>query len=132
MEPELVTALHVIPVLEELQRREPIFHHAEVGTKRDVFERMTATEFWEVGASGRRYSRDYVIEKLVERFSEKHEDYWEAHGFHCIEIAPDNYLITYTLTQDGQRVTRRSTLWRRTAEDWEIVYHQGTPVVEDA
>lgn len=45
------------------------------------------------------------------------------------EIAADNYLLTYTLFQ-GERVTRRSTIWRRTGEGWKIMYHQGT-IVED-
>ncbi len=49
-------ALHSI--LEELVRREPIFHRPEFGTTRADFERMTMPDFWEVGAYGRRYSRE--------------------------------------------------------------------------
>jgi hypothetical protein len=37
--------------------------------------------------------------------------------------------LTYTLHQ-GARITRRSTIWRRTGEGWKIVYHQGTMVEE--
>ena len=54
-------------------------------------------------------------------------DVWEVNGFHCLEIAPDNFLATYTLKQ-GERVSRRATIWRRTPEGWQIVYHQGTLV----
>jgi hypothetical protein len=61
------------------------------------------------------------------RYSEDREDEWEAEDFHCQEIAPDNYLLTYTLHQ-GSRITRRSTIWRRTVNGWRIVYHQGTIV----
>jgi len=39
-----------------------------------------------------------------------------------------NYLLTYTLVQDATRVTRRATIWRRSANTWKIVYHQGTVV----
>jgi hypothetical protein len=46
-------------------------------------------------------------------------------------LGPETYLITYTLLQDKQRLTRRATIWRRTADGWKIVYHQGT-IVEDA
>ncbi|MDM0038967.1 hypothetical protein QTH89_21215 [Variovorax sp. J22G21] len=52
---------------------------------------------------------------------------WEAREFFCQELAPANYLLTYTLHQ-GHRVTRRATLWRRVSERWQVVYHQGTPV----
>jgi hypothetical protein len=89
---------------------------------------MDAT-FWEVGASGRRYSREYVLDELEKRQANPFEDDWQTSDFYCVEIAAANYLLTYTLIQ-STRVTRRSTIWRRTAEGWKIVYHQGT-VVED-
>jgi hypothetical protein len=116
-----------LDVLNELIKREPLFHRPEFGTTRRDFENMTVEAFWEVGASGRRYSRNYVLDTLEQRHSQRHEDIWETRDFHCLEIAPDNYLITYTLIQ-GERVTRRSTIWRRCGTDWKIVYHQGTIV----
>ena len=90
---------------------------------------MTEDTFWEVGASGRRYSRRYVLDTLEKRYANPTEDSWQTRDFHCLEIAAGNYLLTYTLIQ-GARVTRRATIWRRTAQSWKIVYHQGT-VVED-
>jgi hypothetical protein len=117
-------------VLNELIKREPIFHRPEFGTTRQDFENMTIDTFWEVGASGRRYSRKYVMDTLELRHSQPHEDIWETLDFHCLEIAPNNYLVTYTLIQE-ERVTRRSTIWRRCGTDWKIVYHQGTIVETD-
>lgn len=129
MEPHLVTHPEHLTVLDELMQREPIFHRPELGTTRRDFERMTDPAFWEVGASGRRYSRAYVLDELEKRYENPGEDPWETKDFHCLEIARDNYLLTYTLLQ-GKRVTRRSTIWRRTEEGWKIVYHQGTIVEE--
>jgi len=129
MEPTLVTDPALLDVLNELIQREPIFHRPELGTTRADFEHMTEAAFWEVGASGRRYSRQFVLDELEKRYANPAEDLWQTRDFHCLEIAADNYLLTYTLLQ-GARVTRRSTIWRRTAEGWKIVYHQGT-VVED-
>ena len=117
-------------VLNELMKREPLFHRPELGTTRQDFENMTIETFWEVGASGRRYSRKYVMDTLELRHSEPFEDIWETRDFHCLEIAPNNYLVTYTLIQE-ERVTRRSTIWRRCGADWKIVYHQGTIVETD-
>jgi hypothetical protein len=128
MEPALVTDPELLDVLQELIQREPIFHRPELGTTRADFERMTDPTFWEVGASGRRYSRQYILDELEKRYAHPAEDVWEARDFHCREITADNYLLTYTLIQDGARVTRRSTIWRRTDQDWKIVYHQGTIV----
>ena len=130
MEPELVIDPKLTHILEELMAREPIFHHPEFGTTRGDFENMTDQNFWEDGASGQRYSREYVINILVERHSVPHNDVWETSGFHCIKLSANTYLVTYTLVQDRSRVTRRATIWRKTSDGWKILYHQGTIVEE--
>jgi hypothetical protein len=130
MEPQLVTAPELLHILGELRAREPIFHRPEFGTTRADFDRIMDAHFWEVGASGRRYSREHVLETLVERHSKPREDIWETRDFHCRELAANTYLLTYTLVQDRTRMTRRSTIWRHTSDGWKIVFHQGT-IVED-
>lgn len=119
-----------VEILSELSSREPIFHRPEFGTTRAEFEAMTAGSFWETGASGRRYSRQFVLDSLEERFSAPHTDVWETSEFQCQRLAQDVYLLTYTLIQDKTRVTRRATIWQKSAEGWKIVYHQGTIVQE--
>ncbi|MGB6931947.1 MAG: DUF4440 domain-containing protein [Acidobacteriaceae bacterium] len=128
-EPYLVTDPALAEVLAQLMRREPIFHRAEFGTTRDDFENMTTQDYWEVGASGRRYSRSYVLSRLEERFQrDQSVDVWETSEFYCKRLGADVYLLTYTLLQHGTRKTRRSTIWQQTHEGWKIVYHQGTLV----
>ena len=68
-------------VLEELKAREPIYHRPEWGTTRTDFERMTSEEFWEVGASGRKYDRASVLDELERRHAKPHEDVWQASEF---------------------------------------------------
>jgi len=118
-------------VLDELMQREPVFHRLEQGSTRADVERMTDPEFFEIGASGRRYSRDYVLDVLEKRFADPGEDVWECSDFHCLELAPDTYLVTYTLLQQKQRRTRRASIWRRNPQGWKVVYHQGTVVEAD-
>lgn len=130
MEPTLVTDEKDRAVLEELKRREPVFHRPEFIGSRAAIEAMIAPDFWEVGASGRRYSRQFVLETLEAREDDPVEDDdWETADFHCRELARDLYLLTYTLLQ-GERRTRRATIWRRTPSGWVILFHQGT-VVQD-
>jgi hypothetical protein len=131
MEPVLITDPSLTDVLAELSRREPIFHRPEFGTTRSDFEKMMVDDYWEVGASGRRYSKAYGLDVLEKRFAVPHEDVWETSEFHCRELAPNVYLLTYTLLQNKTRLTRRSTIWQHTVEGWKIVYHQGT-IVQDA
>jgi hypothetical protein len=127
MEPDLATAAELTGVLDELRRREPIFHRPEFGTTRADFERMTASDFWEIGASGQRYSRAHVLDVLEHRVPDPAEHAWITRDFHCRELGADTYLLTYTLEQ-GKRVSRRSTIWRRSGGEWLIVFHQGTLV----
>lgn len=120
-------------VLEELRAREPLFHRPELGCTRADFERMTDPNFWEIGASGRRYDRAFVLDELERRYANgPYPDRWEVHDFASTELAPNTYVATYTLVQDGStaRVTRRSTIWRLDENGWKAVYHQGTLLSE--
>jgi ADP-ribose pyrophosphatase YjhB (NUDIX family)/RimJ/RimL family protein N-acetyltransferase len=117
-------------ILEELKSREPIFHHPEKfgKTKQDISKQM-CDEFWEVGASGNVYTKQDVIEILLERYNNPYTfDIWEAKDFELTKIAQDNYLLTYILTQNKTRITRRSTFWRKEVGSWKILYHQGTVI----
>jgi hypothetical protein len=130
-EPHLVTDPALAEILAQLIRREPIFHRPESGTTRADFENMTTSDYWEVGASGRRYSRTYVLDMLEQRFQQdRNGDVWETSDFFCKRLAEDIYLLTYTLVQHATRRTRRSTIWQQTHEGWKIAYHQGTIVDE--
>jgi hypothetical protein len=130
VEPRLVVADSLTPILEELKRLEPLFHAAAPGATMERFEELVSAEFWEVGASGRRYSREFALGVLRDRRGQPSEDEWRTSGFHVLEVAPGSCLLTYTLEQPG-RLTRRATLWRREAGTWKALYHQGT-VVHDA
>jgi hypothetical protein len=112
-------------VLSELLAHEPLFHRGELGTERADFEAMMAADFWEIGASGRRYSRDYVLKVLEERQREPVEEQWEICEARCHRLAGDVFVVTYRLAFAG-RDTQRTTVWRRVAAGWQAVFHQGT------
>lgn len=115
-------------VLKELIAQESSFQWPAPGTNRADLETMIAPEFWETGASGQRYSREVALEVLEKRLAEPQEEAWESTDSQCQRLAEDVYLLTYTLVQASERVTRRATIWRRTAEGWKAAYHQGTLV----
>lgn len=115
-------------VLDELRSREPIFHTERFGQSLEEFERSTAPDFWEVGASGIRYSREFIL-GMRSRAALVDADAagWKATGFGLRRLGLDCFLLTYTLDQQG-RITRRATVWERTSQGWRILYHQGTVV----
>lgn len=41
-------------------------------------------------------------------------------------VGPGLILLTYLTTHHGGRA-RRNSLWRRTADVWRLLHHQGTP-----
>lgn len=114
----------------QLAMREPLFHHPDkCGSTKEALLNLTREGFWEVGASGNVYSREDVITTLLKRYDDpNYIDIWEAKDFDVVKISQDNYLITYVLIQDEDRVTRRSTIWRKQDDNWVIIYHQGTVV----
>ncbi|MGA9068640.1 MAG: DUF4440 domain-containing protein [Terracidiphilus sp.] len=122
----------LLPILDELRRREPIFHTAEFGATTAEFERSTAPEYWEVGASGRRYSREFILawaEDSPNHFVDAEAAGWRMEDFGLRRLGPETYLLTYTLDQAGRR-TRRATIWQR-SEGWRILYHQGTIIAAE-
>jgi hypothetical protein len=122
------TAPELAPILEELRQHEPIFHTERFGRTVDDFKRSTTPDFWEVGASGRRYSRAFILEMCKsEALVDADGAGWKTSDFGLRRLGSDCYLLTYTLDQNG-RLTRRATIWERIAEGWRIVYHQGTIV----
>jgi hypothetical protein len=113
--------------LAALRAREPLFHRPEFGTTRADFERLVADDFWETGASGRRYDRGFVLDTLERRHAVPHDHPWETSDFRCRALGASVWLLTYTLRQD-QRLSRRMTLWREDTDGWRALYHQGTLV----
>jgi hypothetical protein len=125
--------VHAPPeIVSALSSREPIFHNDPPGADREYLESLIAEDFFEVGGSGRVYSRERVIDTVVDRYDrEEPAVAYDVDDFEVRQIAPHMYLATYTLSQpDGHetRVTRRSTIWTNAAEHWQVVYHQGTVV----
>ncbi|MDQ1531850.1 MAG: hypothetical protein QOE37_1955 [Microbacteriaceae bacterium] len=110
---------------EALVAREPIFHRLPPGSGRSDFAALIADDYEEVGASGRTYSRDVVLDTLVARAAEPAPERWSVDGFAVRRLAPDLWLATYRLDLDG-RVSRRSTVWRHAGGRWIAAYHQGT------
>jgi hypothetical protein len=110
--------------------REPIFHRPELGTTREQYAAQTADDFWEVGASGRVYELDYVLDRLVERGKVAGDEDWVISDVRCRNLGTSTYALTYRLDQAG-RLTRRLTLWRREPDGWKALYHQGTLIQDE-
>jgi hypothetical protein len=121
---------NIANILAELIRLERAFHQPPPGTSLASLETSTVDDFWEVGASGRRYSRSFVLGELDRRLKHPGANAWTYTDPYCRQLGPDVFLLTYSLVQDNGRRTRRSTIWQRFLDGWKMVFHQGT-VVQD-
>jgi hypothetical protein len=125
----------LVPILTELMAREPLLDRRELVHSAETFETETADDFWEVGASGRVYSRDVVRAVVLRRLRDGEPDPVVAEGWttedHGIrQLGPDTYLVTYQLNGQGRR-TRRATVWRSSpGKGWHALYHQGTVIAD--
>lgn len=89
-----------------------------------------APEFFEFGASGRVYSREQIIDRVLAR-NELNEPASEdaIEDFEVRQPCEHVFIATYTLHQpDGHldRITRRTTIWTDREGHLQVVHHQGT------
>lgn len=98
----------------------------QVRRSADDVERLLDPDFFEYGASGRRWDRATVIAALGAEPAE--EDSPRASAMRGERLADTIVLVTY-LTEERHRRARRSSLWRRGADgSWRLYFHQGTPI----
>lgn len=128
MAPTLLLDGKLQPILSVLKTLEPLIYAANAGKTRDYFEALLAENFWEIGASGLRYSREYVLDELEKRLQHPRDEAWHTSEYHLQQLSENDFLLTYTLHQPT-RVSQRASIWRKKDERWSLVYHQGTVVL---
>lgn len=88
---------------------------------------LLADGFREVGASGRAFGKGDVLARLPEESGVA----FTTAGMDVQLLGNDYALVTYRAIRsaDGEdRSSLRSSLWRREASGWRMLYHQGTPL----
>jgi|RhiMetdeSRZDD1v2_1073273.scaffolds.fasta_scaffold1529563_1 hypothetical protein len=88
----------------------------------DALDRLVSDQFVEFGSSGRVYTKREVIALTLAHPSVT----VSVTDFQVLSVAPDVALATYRT--EG---SLRSSLWRREGKAWRIVFHQGTPIVDE-
>jgi hypothetical protein len=97
----------------------------EIRSSTELLGALLHPEFHEFGASGRHWDRASIIDTLATT---------TAPGAHPsttsrmkgVQLAPDLVHLTFD-TENNGRHTHRSSLWRRSGEEWLLYFHQGTP-----
>jgi len=127
-EPERFTPSALQVPLQTLAVLERLYHAAYPAASLEDFDRLVAPDFWEIGASGRHYSRAFARQALATRPETPEATHWQDRDHVLSPLGPDLFMLTYTLEQPGRR-TRRMSLWRAIDAQWLVIFHQGTVVV---
>jgi hypothetical protein len=99
---------------------------ADVRSDPDSLWELLAPDFYEIGQSGRRWSRDEIVAALLSD-SESVSNF-AINEREATTVDQNTVLLSYLLTF-GTRTSRRSSLWRWDGLAVQCMFHQGTPVV---
>lgn len=115
-------------LLERLRELELEVQRLEVRRDRARLDELLHESFLEFGRSGRRYEKADILEQLPQ--DPKPMAMW-SQDFEVVELADGVALLTYrsaSVDESGDlfRFSRRSSLWQRTTQGWQMRFHQGT------
>ncbi|MDT3555979.1 DUF4440 domain-containing protein [Stenotrophomonas maltophilia group sp. msm1] len=112
----------------ELEALERALHAPQVRGDRQALSALLDEDLSEIGSSGQCYGRDAALLEIpLERAqvlieSEQYAVWLLARG-----LAQVRYRSRHHVDGQAQRWVLRSSLWRRHAQGWRVVFHQGTP-----
>src|SRR5215813_431949 len=119
-----------VTLLEELKSLETELHKNETRCNQRRMEMLLHPDFIEFGRSGKRYSR---AEILSEFGPGNVLPLIQSCNYEVVVLGDGVVLLTYVsehVDAEGNphRQTLRSSIWVRTPVDWQMRFHQGTPV----
>jgi|CXWL01.1.fsa_nt_gi hypothetical protein len=110
--------------IDQLRELEESLWRPETRFDREYMDKVLASEFFEFGRSGRRYTREQILDTPSEEIKVElpHED------FRINIIDEKTYLVTYTskVMYEELEIANRSSLWTKTETGWKLWFHQGT------
>lgn len=117
-------------LLEALRVLEVEPHRLETRKNVARLKELLHPDFEEFGRSGRRFTRDFVLDAFANTF-----EYPQvvSRDFRLVEAADGVALLTYVSAlrlESGElhRYTLRSSVWVRGDHGWQMLFHQGTPM----
>ncbi len=116
---------------EQIRRLEERLQQADMRkSAKDVAE-LLADDFVEIGSSGRIFDKQATIDGL------QHESPAEISltDYQARILAPDVVLVTYRAVRSASAPAQttqslRSSIWKRLDGRWQLVFHQGTPLLK--
>lgn len=108
---------------QQLEQLERSLWQTETRFDRNYMEQILTPDFFEFGRSGRKWSREEVLDYFEEEIKAELSD-MKVH-FMDEKVA----LVTYLSKAQYEEleISHRSSLWIKNGEQWQLRFHQGTP-----
>lgn len=116
--------------LDHCYRAEARLLDPQVRADAHQLDALLAVDFNEIGASGRVWTREQIIDAMTATaYETAHQtpppDPAQMSDVTTLALGPDLVQVRY-LSDNGGRRAYRSSLWRRNGDTWQVVFHQGT------
>ncbi len=112
--------------IKELEER---LLHTDIRKNSTILTELLSDDFEEIGSDGKISTREEVIEWLVNK--EKNIK-WSLNNFRIKELSPELILATYIAIKKNQSNSSgsiRSSIWKKFAGNWKMIFHQGTKII---
>jgi hypothetical protein len=111
---------------EQLREAEELLFQPVIRRSAEAVSRLLADEFCEFGSSGRRFTKQEIVEALQKEAAGR----ISIQDFQAHILASGVALVTYQATRQAApnqvTISLRSSLWVRREERWQMLFHQGT------
>ena len=106
---------------------------AEIRSSRNQLDALLHAEFVEIGASGKFYNKAQILDALPSQDT----SVYEIQDFHARPIDPPtpytksihtHYTLKAKYAEGTTSMSRRSSIWVLEQGDWQLKFHQGTPI----
>ena len=101
----------------------------EIRSSSIALDRLLADDFREFGSSGEIYDKKSILERLPQD-SEIAPVEFSVSDFGVQKLADGLALATFKLdkllSDKSHVISLRASLWRKSGEGWQMVFHQGT------
>jgi hypothetical protein len=119
-------------LLDQLRALEVELHQGATRANRARMNALLHADFTEVGRSGTVWTREATLDEFGSPGAAAAAPRIHADQFALQRLGEELALLTYRsahVAANGafERLTLRSSIWQRTAQGWQLRFHQGTP-----
>ena len=112
--------------INKLKELEESLWREETRFDKNYMDKILAPGFFEYGRSGRVYNREETLSAPTQKINAK----LPLQNFSVHSIDTNAVLVTYIseVKYDEIELGNRSSIWVKASDEWQLRFHQGTPV----